>query len=80
MEHCFEKKYGTCILPKNGTSSLPKNRLNGTSSLPKNRLAEDKDSVNHHIMGNVQDYSQLIEDCGIVHFYVIVSMCNPFII
>ena len=69
MEHCFEKKYGTCILPKNGTSSLPKNRL-----------AEDKDSVTHHIMGNVQDYSQLIEDCGIVHFYVIVSMCNPFTI
>ena len=46
LEHCFEKKYGKCILPKNGTFSLPKNRL-----------AEDKVIVTHHIMGNVQDYS-----------------------
>ena len=44
---------------------------------PKNRPGEDRDSVTYHIMGFVQDYIQLIEYCGIVHFYVIVSVCNP---
>ena len=43
----------------------------------KNRLGEDRDSVTYHIMDFVQDYNQLIEHCGIVHFYVIVSLCKP---
>ena len=42
----------------------------------KSRLGEDRDSATC-IMGFVQDYSQLIEYCGIVHFSVIVSVCNP---
>ena len=46
-------------------------------SHPKNRLGEDRDSVTYHIMDFVQDYSQLIEYCGIVHFHVIVSVWNP---
>ena len=42
----------------------------------KNRLGEDRDSATC-IMDFVQDYSQLIEYCGIFHFAVIVSVCNP---
>ena len=42
----------------------------------KSRLGEDRDSATC-IMDFVQDYSQLIEYCGIVHFSVIVSVCNP---
>ena len=42
----------------------------------KNRLGEDRDSATC-IMDFFQDYSQLIEYCGIVHFYEIVSVCNP---
>ena len=45
-------------------------------SHPKNRHGEDRDKVTCHIMDFVQDYSQLIEYCGIAHFYVIVSVCN----
>ena len=39
----------------------------------KSRLGEDRDSATC-IMDFVQDYSQLIEYCGIVHFHVIVSV------
>ena len=47
-------------------------------SHPKNKLGDDRDYVTYHIMGFVQDHSQLIEYCGIVCFYVIV--CNLFAI
>ena len=43
-------------------------------SHPENRLGEDRDSVTYHIMGFVQDYSQLIEYCAIVHFCVCKSV------
>ena len=42
-------------------------------SHPKNRLEEDRYSATYHMMGFVQDYSQLIEYCGILHF-----LCNCF--
>ena len=68
LENYFGKKYGTCILLNSGTSVIPRIDLEKTKI---------EDSVTYYIKSFVQDQSQLIEYCGIVHYYVIVSVRNP---
>ena len=46
-------------------------------SHPKNRLGKDRDIVSLIISWVLFRISQLIEYCGIVHYYAIISVCNP---